>query len=38
MPSELQHHELTVTIDGRSHLANGARFDVVEPEIGRAHV
>jgi 1-pyrroline-5-carboxylate dehydrogenase len=32
-----QHHELTVTIDGRSHVASGTRFDVVAPH-DHAHV
>jgi 1-pyrroline-5-carboxylate dehydrogenase len=26
-----QHHELTVTIDGRTHMPNGGRFEVVAP-------
>ena len=32
-----RHHELTVTIDGAQHLANGAPFDVVAPH-DHAHV
>jgi 1-pyrroline-5-carboxylate dehydrogenase len=32
-----QHHELTVTIDGRTHMPNGPRFDVVAPH-DHAHV
>jgi 1-pyrroline-5-carboxylate dehydrogenase len=32
-----QHHDLTVTIDGRQHMAAGARFDVVAPH-DHAHV
>jgi 1-pyrroline-5-carboxylate dehydrogenase len=32
-----QQHELTVTVDGRQHLAGGARFDVVAPH-DHAHV
>jgi 1-pyrroline-5-carboxylate dehydrogenase len=32
-----QHHELTVTVDGRQHVAGGARFDVVAPH-DHAHV
>jgi 1-pyrroline-5-carboxylate dehydrogenase len=31
------HHELSVTIDGRTHMASGARFDVVAPH-DHAHV
>jgi 1-pyrroline-5-carboxylate dehydrogenase len=32
-----QRHELTVTIDGRQHMPNGTRFDVVAPH-DHAHV
>jgi 1-pyrroline-5-carboxylate dehydrogenase len=32
-----QHHELPVTIDGRTHMPNGSRFDVVAPH-DHAHV
>jgi 1-pyrroline-5-carboxylate dehydrogenase len=32
-----QHHDLTVTIDGRQHMAGGARIDVVAPH-DHAHV
>jgi 1-pyrroline-5-carboxylate dehydrogenase len=32
-----QQHELTVTVDGRQHLAGGSRFDVVAPH-DHAHV